>query len=328
MDPSSSGASPARRGAARASPVARPALSASSPSPAPTSGHLAMYLSPEARARQLISQALREASTGKKALSSVGVVGWMLDESSSVALYEIEIRGRNNLQWTLTRRYQEFAELNKLLENSVRDADVLPPFPEKEWSWWGWLGGVDHCSPDFISMRQSLLDNYLKKVSKHSRLRCGAAFLDFLRPARDDCLDDPSPPSPPPPPQPRALPDSRSNESQNSASASPSASAISEESIADQLYESRSFDEEQKRQEGGSPYPASAEPSISPRRQSRSQLYAASSDRADIFGTSTAAAAAASSSSSSSLPLLYPPPLPLCLLLPSLLRPLCGSLRR
>jgi hypothetical protein len=57
------------------------------------------------------------------------------------------------------RRFNEFVELNTAIEARVRVSWGLPPFPDKHWKIF-----TDHLDPDFINIRRTILENYLKKV--------------------------------------------------------------------------------------------------------------------------------------------------------------------
>ena len=72
------------------------------------------------------------------------------------------------------RSFQEFSELNDLIESRVRVSWVplpcrnvqhfphsqgLPPFPDKHWKVF-----TDHLTEHFIVTRKTILENYVKKV--------------------------------------------------------------------------------------------------------------------------------------------------------------------
>lgn len=260
----------------------------SPPSPSLSALSPTVLLSPENRARQLIALALREASSGKVPLQAVAVTGWCGGGGTgALVLYEVMVQGANNLRWLLTRRFAEFAALNATLESSVRNSGSLPPFPSKEWSWI-----VDHSAPDFVESRRALLDNYLKKVASHSKLRGSAAFLDFLRPCREDRMEGSGSQTPiiqqQLPMHPNTANGTRgwtSPQQQQRQQHQAATTAVTSDSVNDAMFEPRSFEDEQKSER---------------QERIRSLSQAAAFDEANRSAASSGASASSSSSSSTS----------------------------
>lgn len=165
-------------------PVRSPPPSSSPPfGPHSAAAALTLPLSPEQRARQMIHRALREAAQQTTPLQHVCVTAYHIHDD--LVLYDIIVQAGDNLRWLITRRFAEFDALNYALENSVRNVETLPPFPSKEWRWF-----VDHYSHEFLSQRQALLDNYVRKILTMSKLRSCSSFLDFLKPNREDLMEE------------------------------------------------------------------------------------------------------------------------------------------
>lgn len=86
---------------------------------------------------------------------------WMLSipethTSNSVIYYDILIRV-GSVSWSVSRRYNEFAELNvTLVKEQGVNKDLLPP---KKF--------IGNLNPDFVDQRRKLLEIYLNTVFQH-----------------------------------------------------------------------------------------------------------------------------------------------------------------
>lgn len=138
---------------------------------------------PDSRARHYISQCIRDALSGIRPLQNIHVSQWR--RVSGAIFYDIVVEAPNNIRWSLSRRYQEFYDLNKGMEMMVRNYDGLPPFPDKQWKVL-----TDHYSEEFLCTRQVLFNNYLKKLLASKKLQSSALFLEFLRPNHHDMLSN------------------------------------------------------------------------------------------------------------------------------------------
>jgi hypothetical protein len=124
---------------------------------------------------------------------------------SSLVLYEVCVETNykvtvdnkeTNLVYSVTRRYNEFYELNQYLSGHLLElsglhnnhdsrakALDLAPFPSRAiWLW------QDHFNENFLEQRLVLLENYLQKCLKSKIWRRNPYFLQILSPNSEDSL--------------------------------------------------------------------------------------------------------------------------------------------
>jgi len=95
--------------------------------------------------------------------------------------YTISVAGAGGRSWTVSRRYQAFAQLDADMAGEVR-APVPCPLPGKRSIFASWSRASAQREEAFVRDRQTALEAYLRGILTHrdARFRESRAFADFL----------------------------------------------------------------------------------------------------------------------------------------------------